>query len=111
MNQNTIYKKWVPGWLKLPLLIISLFPHLMLMSLFHSNTAFIASFLDIDTDDLQYLLILMYGTIVATLLILPRFMAYFSLKHYILLMSSVSIILLYFLSYSKKGTQPVLVGY
>lgn len=75
-----------------------MFPHVMLLSLFNSNSAFIASFLDIDSDDIQYLLILMYGTIVVTLLVYPRFMAYFSTKYYILLMSSMSIIVLYLLS-------------
>ncbi len=37
----------------------------------------------------------MYGTIVVTLLVLPRFLAYFSVKYYVLLMSSASIIILY----------------
>lgn len=98
MQHNTIYKNWVPQWLILPLLILAMFPHVMLLSLFSSNSAFMASFLDIDSDDIQYLLILMYGTIVVTLLVYPRFMAYFSTKYYILLMSSMSIIVLYLLS-------------
>ena len=80
---------------------MAMFPHLMLLSLFHSNSAFTASFLDIDPDDLQYLLILMYGTIVVTLLLLPRFLAYFRVKYYILLMSSMSIIILYIVSNTK----------
>ncbi|WP_419870686.1 MFS transporter [Chryseobacterium sp. CT-SW4] len=98
MQHNSIYHNWVPQWLKLPILIMALFPHLMLMSLFHSNSAFTSSFMDVDSDDVQYLLILMYGTIVVTLFVLPRFMAYFSVKYYVLLMSSISIILLYILS-------------
>ncbi len=98
MQHNTIYKNWVPQWLKLPLLILAMFPHVMLLSLFNSNSAFMASFLDIDSDDIQYLLILMYGTIVVTLLVYPRFMSYFSTKYYVLLMSSMSIIVLYLLS-------------
>ncbi|SKB66409.1 hypothetical protein SAMN05660477_00596 [Soonwooa buanensis] len=102
MSHNTIYHKWVPQWLKLPLLIMAMFPHLMLMSLFHSNSAFTSSFLDVDSDDLQYLLMLMYGTIVVTLLVLPRFLAYFSVKYYILLMSSVSIIILYVVSVTNN---------
>ncbi|MDC8104221.1 hypothetical protein MTQ00_06670 [Chryseobacterium sp. B21-037] len=98
MQHNSVYYKWVPQWLKLPLLILALFPHLMLLSILHSNSAFTASFMDVDPDDIQYLLILMYGTFVVTLLVLQRFMAYFSVKYYILLMSSISVIILYVLS-------------
>ncbi|MDY0930357.1 hypothetical protein [Chryseobacterium sp. CFBP8996] len=98
MHHNTVYHKWVPQWLKLPLLILALFPHLMLLSLLHSNSAFTSSFMDVDSDDIQYLMILMYGTFVVTLLVIQRFMAYFSVKYYTLLMSSVSILILYALS-------------
>ncbi|MCD1117002.1 MFS transporter [Chryseobacterium turcicum] len=98
MQHNTVYHKWVPQWLKIPLLILALFPHLMLLSLLHSNSAFTASFMDADSDDIQYLMILMYGTFVVTLLVIQRFMAYFSVKYYTLLMSSVSILTLYALS-------------
>jgi fucose permease len=72
--------------------------HLMLLSLLHSNSAFTSSFMDVDSDDIQYLMILMYGTFVVTLLVLQRFMAYFSVKYYVLLMSSVSVLILYVLS-------------
>ncbi|WP_288441754.1 MFS transporter [uncultured Chryseobacterium sp.] len=98
MQHNTVYHKWVPQWLKLPLLILALFPHLMLLSLLHSNSAFTSSFMDVDSDDIQYLMILMYGTFVVTLLVLQRFMAYFSVKYYVLLMASISVIILYILS-------------
>ncbi len=102
MQHQSIYHNWVPQWIKLPLLVLAMFPHLMLMSLFHSNSAFTASFMDIDSDDIQYLLILMYGTMAATPFIMPRFMAYFSVKYYILLMSSVSIIILYVISVTSN---------
>lgn len=98
MQHNTVYHKWLPQWLKLPLLILALFPHIMLLSLLHSNSAFTSSFMDVDSDDIQYLMMLMYGTFVVTLLVLQRFMSYFSVKYYVLLMSSVSVILLYILS-------------
>lgn len=98
MQHNTIYHKWVPQWLKLPLLVLALFPHLMLLSILHSNSAFTSSFMDVDSDDIQYLMILMYGTFVVTLLVIQRFMVYFSVKYYVLLMSSISVIILYLLS-------------
>jgi len=102
MQHNTVYHQWVPQWLKLPLLVLALFPHLMLLSLLHSNSAFTSSFMDVDSDDIQYLMILMYGTFVVTMLVLQRFMAYFSVKYYVLLMSSISVIILYILSVTNN---------
>ncbi|WP_315058550.1 hypothetical protein, partial [Chryseobacterium indoltheticum] len=102
MQHNTIYHRWVPQWLKIPLLVLALFPHLMLLSILHSNSAFTSSFMDVDSDDIQYLMILMYGTFVVTLLVIQRFMAYFSVKYYVLLMSSISVIILYLLSVTNN---------
>ena len=84
MNANlSIYNKWVPEWIKLPLLIIGLIPHLLLIGLFSGNTQFVASVLDSDANDLQFLLSISYATIVVTLLIYTRFLAYFSLKRFL----------------------------
>lgn len=91
MNSHvTIYRQWLPDWLKIPLLIIAMFPHLMLMSLLHSNVAFTASFMEIEQEDVQFLLSLMYGSIVVTLLIFNRFFTFFRLRSYIILMCLVS---------------------
>jgi hypothetical protein len=90
----SIYRKWLPKWLRLPLLIIALFPHLMLMSLFHSNISFSASFMGIEQEDIQYLLSLMYGSIVVTLLIFNRFTAYFRIRTYIIIMCASSMLIL-----------------
>jgi hypothetical protein len=100
-QQQSIYYNWVPRWLKLVLLIIAMFPHLMLMSLFHSNSAFSASFLDIEPEDLQFLLSLMYGTVVVTLMIFGRFFAFFRLRSYVILMCIISIGILVLLSFTK----------
>lgn len=103
MNANlSIYNKWVPEWIKLPLLIIGLIPHLLLIGLFSGNTQFVASVLDSDANDLQFLLSISYATIVVTLLIYARFLAYFSLKSYILLMTSCSIFILLLLVIFKS---------
>ena len=97
-NTVTIYQKWVPHWLKLPLLLIALVPHLMLMSLFHSNAAFSASFLGIETEDLQFLLSLMYGSVVVALLLIGRLLAFIPIRSYILLMYLISIVILFAMS-------------
>lgn len=93
-EKPNIYNSWVRDWMKLPLLIVALFPHLMLMSIFHSNSTFTASIIDVDIDDLQYLISVMYGGIIVVLLINNRFFTFFPLKTYVLIMTSSSILLL-----------------
>ncbi len=100
-HKDTIYRSWVPDLVKLPLLVIAMFPHLMLMSLFHSNSTFSASFLGIEPEDVQYLLSLMYGSVVVTLMIFSRLFAYFRVRSYIILMCSVSIFILMSLVFVK----------
>lgn len=102
MQQDiSIYHRWIPEWLKLPLLVLALFPHLMLMSLFHSNPTFSASFLDIEPVDVQFLLSLMYGSVVVALLLFARLFAYFRLRSYIILMCAVSTFILLLLAVVK----------
>lgn len=100
-HKDTIYRNWVPDRAKLPLLVIAMFPHLMLMSLFHSNSTFTASFLGIEPEDVQYLLSMMYGSIVVTLMIFSRLFAFFRIRSYIILMCSVSIFILLSLVFVK----------
>jgi len=100
-HKETIYRPWVADWIKLPLLVLAMFPHLMLMSLFHSNSTFSASFLGIEPEDVQYLLSLMYGSVVVTLMIFSRLFAYFRVRSYIILMCSISIFILLLLAFIK----------
>ena len=102
MSSNTsLYYKWVPEWIKLPLMILAMFPHLMLMSLFHSNTTFTASALGIEIEDIQYFLSLTYGAIVVALLIFQRLFAFFRVRTYILLTCTVSILILLAISLTR----------
>ncbi|MDM1293762.1 MFS transporter [Sphingobacterium sp. N143] len=108
MNPNkSLYYNWVPEWIKLPMMILAMFPHLMLMSLFHSNTTFTASALEIEAEDIQYFLSLMYGAIVVALLIFQRLFAFFRVRTYILLTCSLSILVLLAISMTRD---PFLIG-
>jgi MFS family permease len=100
-HKDTIYRSWVPYQIKLPLLVIGLFPQIMLMSLFHSNSTFSASFLGIEPEDVQYLLSLMYGSVVVTLMIFSRLFAYFRVRSYIILMCSISVFILLLMAFIK----------
>jgi len=79
----------------------------MLMSLFHSNTAFTASVLDIEAEDIQYFLSLMYGAIVVALLLFQRLFSFFRVRTYILLTCSLSILILLGISLTRD---PFLIG-
>lgn len=106
-SNKSLYYSWVPEWLKLPLMVLAMFPHLMLMSLFHSNTAFTASALHIETEDIQYFLSLMYGAIVVALLLFQRLFSFFRVRTYILLTCSISIFILLAISLTRD---PFLIG-
>lgn len=103
----SVFYRWAPKWLVMPLLILALFPHLMLMTLFSSNATFSASFLGVEADDIQFLFSLMYATIVVALLIMTRFFMFFNTKSYLLLMTSINIIILFAMTVTK--TYEVLV--
>lgn len=96
-----IYNSFIPNKIKLPLLVLAMFPHLMLMSLFNANSTFSASYLEIEPEDIQFFLSLMYGTVIVTLLIFDRFFSFFRLKSYMILMNTGSILSLLLLSISK----------
>lgn len=86
MNEKTsVFNNWVPSWAKIPLLVVALIPHLLLLGLFSGNTLFMASVLDADSNDLQFLMSISYAAIVVTLLINVRFLHYFSVRSYIIL--------------------------
>lgn len=93
-EKPNIFNSWVRDWMKMPLLIVALFPHVMLMSIFHSNSTFTASIIDVDIDNLQFLISVMYAGIIVILLINNRFFSYFPIKTYVLLATSCSIFLL-----------------
>lgn len=101
-NSTSVFNPWVPNWIKLPLLIIGLLPHLLLIGLFSGNAQFVASVLDADTNDLQFLMSIGYAAIVVALLIYLRFFAFFALRNFILLVVSCSVFILLFLVYVKS---------
>nr|WP_317631296.1 hypothetical protein [uncultured Flavobacterium sp.] len=103
MNEKTsVFNNWVPSWVKIPLLVVALIPHLLLLGLFSGNTLFMASVLDADSNDLQFLMSISYAAIVVTLLINVRFLHYFSVRSYIIFMISCSVFILILLMLVKS---------
>ena len=95
MQNQGVIKNWVPKKMVVPLLIVALFPHFMLLTLFNMNSTFTASFLDVEVDDLQFLFSMAYATIVCGLFIHIRFFQYFNIRSYLLCMTILSIVVLF----------------
>lgn len=94
-SQNSIFKKWVPERLLLPILIFAIFPHIMLFSIFTMNTTFTASFLDVDVDDLQFMFSTVYAMIVCGMFLHVRLFHFFNVRSYLLFMAIANIIVLF----------------
>lgn len=94
-QQNSIFNKWVPQKLIVPIFILALFPHLMILTLFNMNSTFTASFLDLEVDDLQFLFSMAYATIVCGLFIHVRFFHFFNIRSYLLTMTMLNILVLF----------------
>ena len=107
-SPNSIFKKWVPDKLVVPILILTLFPHLMLLTLFTMNSTFTASFLDLEVDDLQFLFSIAYATIVCGLFLNVRFFQFFNIRSYLLFMTILNILVLFGMSLTTN-TQVILI--
>lgn len=101
-NQHTIFKKWIPEKLVIPLLIITMIPYAMILPFFNMNSTFTASFLDVDVDDIQFIFTLAYATIVCGLCINERLFHFFNIRSYLLIMTIINIIVLFLLSVSSN---------
>lgn len=91
---SEIFFKRIPRKLRIPLLVIAMFPHFIILAMFNMNSTFTASFLDIEADDIQFLFSIAYGMIVCGLFIQPRFHQYFNVRAFLILMTCISILLL-----------------
>lgn len=107
-NPNSIFKSWVPEKYIAPILIVALFPHLMLLTIFNMNSTFTASFLDLEVDDLQFLFSMAYALIVCSLFIHTRLFQRINVRSYLLLMTILNILVLYGMSLTTN-TQVLLV--
>ncbi|MGV0979888.1 hypothetical protein [Empedobacter falsenii] len=107
-QQNSIFNKWVPQKLVVPIFILALFPHLMILTIFNMNSTFTASFLDLEVDDLQFLFSMAYATIVCGLFIHVRFFHFFNIRSYLLTMTMLNILVLFGMTLTKN-TELILI--
>lgn len=84
MRQNNVFKDWVPNWTIKIILILCMTPTMILLGLYNTNVSYAASFLDVEVEDMQYIMCITYGALVATTLIEGRFFRYFTTRNYLL---------------------------
>ncbi|BAV04585.1 hypothetical protein SAMN05421788_111218 [Filimonas lacunae] len=105
MQTNTIFKTWAPNWLIKGVLIYCMLPSMMLLGLYNSNATYTASYLDIDPEDMQFIISLTYGTLLATVLIEGRFFKYFPTRNYFLFINAASALVLILSAYTSNYYQ------
>ncbi|MEN2399840.1 MFS transporter [Flavobacterium sp. MC2016-06] len=88
MNDNSIFKSWVPKWAIVIILFVCLLHSMILLGVYTSNVTYAASFLDIEPEDLQFAMCVTYGTLLATILIEARFSSFFPTKNYLMMVYS-----------------------
>lgn len=106
---NNIFKAWAPGWLIKGVLIYCMLPSMMLLGLYNSNTTYTASYLDIEPEDMQFIISLTYGTLLATVLIEARFFRYFSTRNYFLCINAISALVLILSAYTTNYYQFIML--
>ncbi len=105
MSTNTqiqlepLFKAWLPNWAIVTALVFCIIPSVMLLGLYNSNVAFAAGFLDVEVEDLQYLFMITYATLVGTSMIEGRLFRYFPARNYMLLFISANIAVLFMSSF------------
>ena len=103
-----VVKSWLPRKLVIPVLIVAMFPHLMLLSMFSLNSTFTASFLDVEVDDLQFMFSMAYALIVCGLFLHTRLFSAANVRNYLLIMTMLNIVVL-FLMTTTTNMQVILV--
>lgn len=82
MLPQNVFRPWVPDWAIKAVLIFCMLHSMVLLGLYTSNLTYATSFLDVETEDLQYAMSVTYGTFLATILIENRLFKYFPTRNY-----------------------------
>ena len=103
INQNTgVFKPWVPRWAVVFIVMFCMLHSMVLLGVYTSNITYSASFLDVETEDLQFSLCVTYGTFLATLLVESRLFKYFPTKNYFLVIYSLASVVFVFSGYTEN---------
>ena len=84
-NANPVFKTWVPEWIIRLALLITVLPGIVLFALSVSNVSAAAGYYGINANDVQYSLIILYGSMTSFVVLEGRFFKYIASKQYMLI--------------------------
>lgn len=102
MSATSVFKPWVPNWAIIAILFFCMLHSMVLLGVYTSNITYSASFLDVETEDLQFSLCVTYGTFLATILIESRLFKFFPPKKYFLAIYSLAALTFIFSAYTEN---------
>lgn len=102
MAKASVFKPWVPNWAVITILVFCMLHSMVLLGVYTSNLTYSASFLDVETEDLQFSLCVTYGTFLATILIESRLFKYFPTKKYFLTIYSLAALTFILTAYTEN---------
>lgn len=82
MEQQPIFKPWVPNWLAILTIFLILFPSLVIFALYYNSTLAVAEYYSMDAMDVQYSVVVMYATVISYLALDSRLIKCFRLVSY-----------------------------
>lgn len=102
MSATSVFKPWVPNWSIIAILFFCMLHSMVLLGVYTSNITYSSSFLDVETEDLQFSLCVTYGTFLATILIESRLFKFFPPKKYFLVIYSLAALTFVFSAYTEN---------
>ena len=82
MEQQPLFKPWVPNWLAILTIFSILFPSLVIFALYYNSTLAVAEYYSMDAMDVQYSVVVMYATVISYLALDSRLVKCFRVGSY-----------------------------
>ncbi|MBQ0116636.1 MAG: MFS transporter [Flavobacterium sp.] len=102
MQQESIFKSWVPNWAIIAILIFCMMHCMVVLGVYTSNSTYSASYLDVEPEDLQFTFSISYGVFLATIMIESRLFKFFPTKSYFLTIYSLMAICFMISGYTRN---------
>lgn len=104
----TVFRSWAPGWLITTALLAVVLPGVVLFALSTSNVNAAAGFYGVSPNDVQYSLIILYGSMASFIVLEGRFFKNIASKEY-LIGGAVLLISSCFVCYTTRSFAVILV--
>ncbi|RAJ02318.1 MFS transporter [Chitinophaga skermanii] len=104
MKAGSVFRESIPGWLIKAGLVFCTLPSTVLLGLYNSNATYTSGYLGVEPEDMQFIMSITYGALIATMLIENRFYRFFATRNYLLGISVLSVLALMLSAYVKNFT-------